>query len=200
MKTEKFLKTWNGALSENVIHRVVTGIMAVVVLVALTMATSKEQVTIIQPFTMHEQGWVGETAASQTYKESFAVALALIIGNLTPKSVDFIKERVEPMLSTTIYQSAIEEMETQAQIIKENRLTYRFELRGVEYEPETDKVFVTGDAFVKASTGDEKKSTRTFEFVIGVSGYHPQINYMESYDGRARTLKQRAKIEANKGK
>jgi hypothetical protein len=74
---------------------------------------------------------------------------AQLLGNVTPGTVDFVKERLTPLLSPSIYQDVIDAIEIQAQQIKNDRVTMRFEPRFVEYEPKSDKVFVYGYSYVK---------------------------------------------------
>ncbi|MCV5185818.1 type IV conjugative transfer system protein TraE, partial [Escherichia coli] len=77
------------------------------------------------PFTLTEEAWVTKSNASQSYKEAWGFAFAQLLGNVTPGTVDFVKERITPLLSPSIYQDVIDAIEIQAQQIKNDRVTMR---------------------------------------------------------------------------
>ena len=108
-------------------------------------------------------------------------------GNITPSNVDFLKDRLKPLLSPAIYSDVIDTLEMQAQNIKDDRITMRFEPRFVEYEKTTDRVFVYGYSFVKGATGDEERDDRTYEYKIKISNYAPMILDLNTYEGKPRT-------------
>lgn len=195
MNLKNYLSTWSGALAENRFHRVTQAMLAVALLVALFMATNKNERIILQPMTLDSEAWIEEASASRSYKESFGLYLAMLTGNVTPKNASWIKQQIEPLLDGRIYTSAIEAIERQVAMIKENRLTYRFEVKSVEYEVKTDKVFVYGYSFVRAATGDEQRRERTFEYELKIGNYTPKIMHLDTYEGRPRTIKVLASMQ-----
>ena len=54
------------------------------------------------------------------------------------------------------------------------------------YEPETDKVFVTGRNRMTGLAGQSTPTEQTFEFKIDVRQYAPIITQMASYAGAPR--------------
>jgi conjugal transfer pilus assembly protein TraE len=173
--------------------------LLVIVFVLGSLLFRKETIVTIQPFTLTDEAWVAKDNASTGYKESWGFALAQLLGNVTPASVDFIKQRIEGLLSPAIYSDVINILEVQARQIKRDGVTMRFEPRFVEYEPESNKVFVYGYSYTKGLSNDiEKRDERTYEFKIQVSNYLPVINYVNTYSDRPRTervLERMRKIE-----
>lgn len=190
MKFKSYFKTWEGTQNENKWARLfISGLILAVLLQSFFLFNKKEIITI-QPFTMQSDEWVTKDGSSDGYKESWGFALAQLIGNVTPASVDFIKDRIDRLLSPAIYNDVMSVLDIQAQEIKNDRVSIRFEPRFVEYESGSNKVFIYGYSFSKGVGRDkEVRSEKTFEFEIEISNYLPVIDYMDTYTGRPRTTK-----------
>jgi len=184
---ERYLKTWEGLQKENRWGRMIQASLLVIVLLLVLKVFTKETIVTIQPFTLTEEAWVAQKSASRSYKEAWGFAFAQLLGNVTPTTVEFIKERVSPLLSPRIYQEVIDALEMQARQIKEDRVTMRFEPRVVEYEMSTDKVFVYGYSYTKGANSKENRTERTYQFSIQIANYAPLLTYLETYAGRPRT-------------
>lgn len=187
MKWKEFLRTWEGVKTENLWLRGFITTLLVVIVCLLVLVFRKESIVTVQPFTLSEEAWISKDQSSQSYKEAWGMALAQLIGNVTPATVDFLKERLAPVLSARIYQDVIDVLEVQAADIKKDRVTMRFEPRIVIYEQSSGKVFVEGRSYVRGVQAKEKASERTYEFIINVVGYMPQLDHIATYTGRART-------------
>ena len=205
MKMDKFLKTWEGTLSENRFSRlVIAGLIAAVILVSIK-AFSRDTVVTLQPYTLTEDAWVMENQSSQSYKEAWALLLATLTGNVTPGTVGFVRERLEPLLAPSIYREVMEAIEVQALYITKDRVTMRFEPRTVEYEPERDVVYVYGESYLTGSSGESVRDDRTYEYQINISNFAPMITHINTYSGQPRTKSvleresQREQRERNNG-
>jgi len=187
LNLKKYLKTWEGIQTENQWGRIFqAGLIAVVFLLAVQVF-SKETIVTLQPFTLTEEAWVTKSNAAQSYKEAWGFAFAQLLGNVTPGTVDFVKERITPILSPSIYQDVMDAIEIQSSQIRNDRVSMRFEPRSVEYEPKSDKVFVYGYSYVKGASSDEQRSERCYEFVIKISHYAPVLDYIDTYAGKPHT-------------
>lgn len=189
MKMDTFLKTWEGSLEENKWNRFANIGLAAAVLLLAYMAFTKDEIVVLKPQTLGAEAWVTKSQSSQSYKESWGLYFAQLTGNVTPSNVDFLKERLSPLLSPAIYGDVIDTLEMQAQSIKDDRVTIRFEPRFVEFEKTSDKVFVYGWAYEKGATGHEEKYERTYEYSIRIYQYAPMIVDLTMYTGKPRTEK-----------
>lgn len=72
--------------------------------------------------------------ASRSYIEAWGFALSELIGNVTPGNVQFISDRLKPLLDPKIYHKVLEGLEANAQQLKDECITMRFEPRRVIYE------------------------------------------------------------------
>lgn len=197
MKMADFLKTWEGALAENRFSRLVIVLLLIALILVGVKAFSRESIVTLQPYTLHGEAWVTQNNASQSYKESWAMMLASLTGNVTPGTVDFVKERIEPLLAPSIYREVIEAIELQALQIKNDRVTMRFEPRSVEYEPGRDVVYVYGYSHLEGATGESTREDRTYEYTIDIKEYAPVVSHIETYAGRPRTQAIRDKMKRN---
>lgn len=194
MKLSRYLKTWEGTQSENKWGRIVQASLLVIAFLLVIKVFMKETIVTVQPFTLSEEAWVGQKSASRSYKEAWAFAFAQMFGNVTPSTVEFIKERVSPFLGPRIYHEVIDALEVQARQIKSDRVTMRFEPRVVEYEMSTNKVFVYGYSFMKGTNSAEDRTDRTYEFTLQIANYAPLLTHLETYSGRPRTKSMNEKI------
>lgn len=186
MRFSKYLETFQGAMSENKFSRIaILSLSAALVVTAIT-ALSKETVVTVQPYTLTEEAWVMQSDASQSYKEAWGLMLAIMKGNVTPATLDFVQERIQPLLSADIYQSVMEAIELQALQIRNDRISMRFEPREVIYDPGSNLVFVTGDSYMVSPNGEQIRDRRTYEYGIDIRNYAPVISHIETYTGRPR--------------
>lgn len=151
------------------------------------MALNQEKIVVIQPWTMQRAGWVGQDSASQSYKEAWGLALAQMLGNVNAGNLKFISDRLGPLLPLETYQDYMTTLTAQAVQLEENRITTRFEPSRIVYEKSSDKVFVYGKYYTKSPGIKEQKSERTYEFVIGMDAYLPQVLSIDTYEDEPRT-------------
>mgnify|MGYP000681087177 CR=1 FL=1 len=195
MRINTFTKTWNGALAENSWNRVANLLYSVAILLLAIMVFMKDDKVIVQPTGLATEAWISQEAASWSYKEAWGLHLAQLTGNVTPGNVDFLKTWLKPLLSPAIYSDVIDTMEMQSQAITDDRITMRFEPRVVEYEENSDKVFVYGYSFVKGSTGNEDRVERTYEYRLKITNYAPLIVDINTYQGKPRNERVLANIQ-----
>ena len=169
-------------------HLLVLVMVACNIVLALGLLFRDTVVTVV-PWTLSGQAEVTEDDASQSYKEAWGMAIALLLGNVQPATVDFIAERIKPLLSPEIYHESVDALYSNAQILREERVTLRFEPRRVTYEKTSGRVFVSGYSYSRLGTSmdEEKRHERTFEIGLEIAQYAPVITYIDTYTGKART-------------
>lgn len=187
MNFKEYLQSWNGKVQEISYHRKIIIILLMVLVLYSLLLFKKETIVIIQPFTLSNEASVMKDDSTQSYKEAWGLALAILLGNATPGNVEYIKESISPMLHSSIYIDAMIALQMQIDQIKEDRISTRFEPRAVYFETTTKKVFVSGYSFIQSGIGKPDKKERTYEFIIDVSNYMPVIKLIDTYQGQART-------------
>lgn len=190
MILKNYKKTYVDLVAGQQWMRIMLAMVIVALLVSVLALANKTERVILHPVTLINEAWIEEDAASESYKTGWGAYLGMLMGNITPGKLTFIKERLAPLLSPSIYNETLQAFEAQAQDLRENRISLRFELRSVDYEPPTGKVFAYGHRYSSGSgTKEEVRSERTYEFQMDVLAYTPQITHINTYEGKPRTLK-----------
>ncbi len=188
MEFKKFFETWKGAQLENRTHRILVMALVVSNIILGMAAFTRSEVVVLTPPDLTQAIKVARDQGDQGYSETWGYSIALMLGNVTPGNADFTKRALAPLLAPAIYQDVLNELYRQAEQIKIDRVSIRFEPRAVVYETKTGKVFVTGYSYAMGPSGKQEQSTRTYELVIRVFNYQPNVTYMNTYLGEAHTL------------
>jgi conjugal transfer pilus assembly protein TraE len=196
MEFKNFLKSWQGANSENKFHRWLIGIQSVALVVALVGWQSKDRVTVIVPPTLNEKAEISQRAASVGYKKSWGLYVAELLGNITPSNVEFVVESLSSMMTGDTYEKFRTTAALQVEKIKRDGMSVSFEPRSVQYERITDKVFVTGNSVVDAAGVKAPQTfTRVFEVMIDINNGVPTISYIDTYQGQPKTREVLERLE-----
>lgn len=161
---------------------------------ALGVMTQDTVVTMIPP-TLRTESTVGFNFAETSYTEAWALYTAQTLGNVTPSNVKFLRTSIEPILSPQVHQAVIQQLERQAQNIRDNQVILMFEPRRIIREQETGKIFVHGQSVLESPSGDRSRAERTYEFQFRVLNYMPNLTHVDTYKGPPRTLEEIEKMK-----
>jgi conjugal transfer pilus assembly protein TraE len=196
MEFKNFLKTWQGANSENKFHRWLLAGQSIALVIALVGWQSKDRVTVIVPPTLNEKAEISQRAANVGYKKSWGLYAAELLGNITPSNVEFVVEALSSMMTGETYEKFRTTAALQVEKIKRDGMSISFEPRSVQYERTTDKIFVTGNSVVEAAGVKTPQSfTRVFEVMIEVNHGVPTISYIDTYQGQPKTREVLERLE-----
>lgn len=188
MRLSDFLRTWEGHETENRFSRVIIiGLLVICVITSLA-AWRTERSIILVPPTLTQEVEVTRSSASSEFKESWGLFLAELLGNTTPANADFLKIAIEPLLAPDIYRSVLDAMTDQIKAIKMDRVAISFIPRHVDYEAETNKVFVSGELKSQGPSSKPDIKPRTYEFIIAIKNYRPRLEFIDVYPDSPRTL------------
>jgi len=193
MDFKKFLSSYSGIRMENWYYRIICGVLLLSNLILGVAVFARKETVVLVPPTLKEQSKVSLKKADQKYKESWALFFALLLGNITPRNVEFVASEIEKYLSPAIYQDVIKEVVEQAQGIKEANLSTTFEPRELVYDDKTGHVLVKGQMVMRGAFGKPQNLGKTFEFDIEVKNYYPQIAFLNAYDKKPKEDKPDAK-------
>jgi conjugal transfer pilus assembly protein TraE len=188
MDIKKFLSTWKGTLWENKLQRYLIAALVASNIVLGLAAFGRSEVVVLTPPEITRALKVARDQGDQSYSETWGLALAQLLGNVTPGNADFVKRSIAPVLAPSIYQDTMNALFQQVEQIKLDRVSTRLDPREVIYEPKTGKVFVTGYSVAAGPAGKEERDTRTYEFIIRVHNYQPLVTYIDTYRGAPHTL------------
>ena len=158
-------------------------------------AVTKSQTVVIQPFGLQKSAWVAEDNASQSYKEAWGLSLAQILGNVSPGNLDFVQKRLSPLFPSSIHEKTMTALRAQVIMMKTNRVTTTFDPKEVVYEKSTDKVFIYGNYVTESPSVKPRKEKRTYEFVINMESYLPQVVELDTYADEPHTEQRLAQLK-----
>lgn len=190
MNLQRYFSTFQGLKTENRMNRIVTAILALGVVAEAYVIATRPQIVTIQPWTLAADAQITKSSASQSYIEAWGLALAELLGNVQPGSVEFIADRLRPLLAPEIYHQVLDALHQNAEELRDDRVSMRFEPRAIRFEKSTGKVFVTGMSYVRQGTSleNEKHALRTYEFGIKIAHYAPLVTHITTYEGSPRTV------------
>lgn len=196
MDYKNFASTWLSLQASNRFLKFVCIFLMTLNFLTLIGWLKKDSSVILIPPGLSEQSEIAKNKASEGYKKAWAMYVSTLIGNVTPENADFVQEAFSGMVTGEIRSLVTEQIAQELETLKQEKVTSNFELVRVTYEPETDKVFVTGRNRMIGAGGKSSTTEQTFEFKIDVKQYSPIITQMASYEGMPKLLSVIQKEEA----
>ena len=182
MDFKSFFTTYNGVLEENRIYRWVVVLLLISNIILVLVAQRSHTVVLVPPTLKHETK-VGLRKADRNYKEAWAFFFANMLGNVTPRNVDFIQEALQHYLAPTAYQEMTQALYLQAKSIKNGNMTLSFAAHEVSFDETEDRVQVKGQIILRGANGKEQKINRTYAMGMQINNYTPVITDLEIIDG-----------------
>lgn len=183
MKLTKYFNTFNGALEANRYHRVLLIIFAISNVVLGLALSTKDRTVVMVPPVLEQEAWVTRQDGSMSLRESWAVYVATLLGNVTPRSV----AQVGPMLGKVIYPGAYEgvmkSLSALEKEVKTEQLEIQFSPTGVFSIPSKNQVAVSGEFRMRSARGSEKKFIRTYLIGVRIVNYRPAVYAIDIQEG-----------------
>ena len=173
---------WQGAMSENFLLRFLLGAMVIGNLMLVIFMTSQDAIITLVPPSINEEISIAQDDASVSFKKTWGLFAAELIGNAKVSNVDFILKALEPMLASEIVGQMRQTLAAQIQEIKSEGLSMSFEPKNVSYENSTHKVFVFGAQTISGRNGDTMTNKRTIEVGVEIINYRPVIFFLDAYN------------------
>jgi len=182
MDFKRFFSSYSGVVQENRIWRALVLVLVAANLVLGTVAFSRRETVVLVPANLSQEVRVGVSVGDRAYRETWGLFFALLLGNVTPQTHDFVLEGVGKCLAPGIYQETLKEMYAQAKELKVNNLAISFEPTEVAFDEKTERVLVKGVALLRGAYGVPQALARTYELGIEVRDYRPVLTYLASYE------------------
>ena len=195
MDYKNFASTWLSLQASNRFLKLVVISLMSLNLLTLIGWLKKDSSVILIPTGLSEKSEIAKNKASEGYKKAWAMYTATMIGNVTPENADFVLDAFSGMVSGEIRSLVTEQVAQELDTLKQEKVSSSFEIVRVTYEPESDKVFVTGRNRMTGAGGKSTPTDQTFEFQIDVKQYSPSITHMASYPGTPKLASVLAKEE-----
>lgn len=188
MRWKNYELSWTDAVKNSSSKNLIIAVLIITNAVAVFgWFRSKETVVLVPP-TLDQRVQVSSDKASEGYKTSWAVHVAMLMGNVTPGNADFITDHISGILSPEAYRAIKSDLAEQISDIKEDSITVSFQPRQTTYETDTDKIFVYGEFKSVGPTGKPKVFMRTYEMQIAMRFGRPWVTHFMPYTGQPKTL------------
>ena len=163
-------------------------ILSLIALLALSVALARaERTVVLVPPEVTTTMEIRRGSADKDTLQAWGQFAAHALGNVTPANIDMTRTTLEPLLDASIYDEVIGRLEAEMDNIFKERRTVSFEPHSVAVDEVNGRVWVTGMSVVTSLVGAEVRHQRTFEVEMRISGYHPRITWIGTYEGAPRT-------------
>ena len=184
MNLDKYSKTLRGAIQENKLGRWALVLLSIANVILVLGVTSKDTAVVVVPPTLSSQGGtLASNSANASLKEAWGSYFAMMLGNVTPRTADYVAEQLGKYVAPRAYNGFMEKIADQVERIKDDNLTIQFAPTHVFYVPEKDIVVVSGEYSMRGMRSEERRTVRTYEVGIAVNNYNVQISSIRPYEG-----------------
>jgi conjugal transfer pilus assembly protein TraE len=182
MDFKKFFSTYSGIKKENFFYRVVCLVLLASNLLLGAAAFARKEAVVLVPPGLKERVELTAGKADRKYQETWALFFALLLGNVTPRNVEFVVEELEKYLAPAIYQDLLKDVFDQAKSVKEANVSTSYEPQQVAFDEKTGRVTVKGNLVMRGAMGKTHSQGKTYEIGVAVKNYYPQIVFIDAYD------------------
>ena len=183
MKLAAFSKSWAQAVRENATKNMMLTVLILTNAIAVVGWFRTEKTIVLVPPQHDERMEVSLSKASQGYKTAWGLSVAMLAGNVTPGTADFVLQSLGDMLSPSAYRAVAADLAAQIADIKRDSITVSFEPREIRFISTTGTVFVSGQFSSQGVSGQPIKAIRTYEMVVDIKFGRPWITQFRPYEG-----------------
>lgn len=187
MKLKERVSTWEWTKWENRFHRYALIGLTLTCLVLAFAIFRVERVVVLVPPYLEGQVSIAREHASKEVKETWALYVAELLGNVSPGTADELKKVLEPMLAPSIRRDVLAVLDAQIDEIQRENVSMRFTPRGFAYNEARNLVYVTGQHTTMGPAAKPVTRERTFEVGVAFQNYRPEYTHIVAYEGQPRT-------------
>lgn len=181
MDIKKFFSTYSGMILENRLYRTVLILLLVSNLI-LVVLLQRNQTVVLVPPTLEKEARVGQKQADRAYLEAWGLFFATLMGNVTPRNIDFILLNLQRYMAPDIYQEMSQSMIEQAKAIKSGNYSLSFAVQELVYDEAAGRVRVKGQTGMHGPFGKSQLLGRTYDFAINIRNFAPVITDVLVHD------------------
>lgn len=198
MKLSTFNSTWLSTIKSNVVlltsNLLLAGGLGVLI---LDKVSEHERIVLTPPY-IDKPMTVAWASADGEYLKAFGLYFVTLTANVTPKNVRFVSDQLSSIVSSSIYPAVQKKLLALASdpAFLNTGASVRFEPSRVQFEPETSKVFVSGEMTTQSAASKAEVLVLTYELVVKMRDGRPVVEAIDSYDGD--TARTRAWVQMHK--
>lgn len=192
MQIKKMLGTMEGLNGFARFNAVSNVALAIAVCLLTVNQLGQHETTRLVPPNLDKAVKVGWSNADEEYLKSFGLYASMLMGNVTPKNVNFVADSVSAFVDPAIYPEVRKKMFVLANdpVFATNAGSVAWTPTSVSYEQASNKVFIAGSMESRSATGQSKPNPQVVEYVVQMRAGRPWVTGMDTYPGNTpKTLK-----------
>lgn len=131
--------------------------------------------------------------ANAEYYKSWAWSIAMMMGNIDPGNIEFIRKELQRIADTGLYRDLQDRLQAELEDIRRDRAVITFSPREVVHDPALDLFFVTGRQTLGGPAGKVIASRQiTYEMAFTQRRLRIWLTRLAVYDGDPMTADVRA--------
>lgn len=182
MKFKIFEKKYSSLSNGVSVCKIAVPALGVSLVIAMFGWLSKDVVVTVAPPEYHKAFKISRDQASSAYRESWALSLAILVGNASPKQANYIIDQVRAMLTPGAYKEVNDSLVEHFANLSKNGLVTTFTPREITSVSD-GRVYVTGELKLKGKAGKPKVMTYTFVVNVRIQNYLPSITKLDFFEG-----------------
>ena len=127
---------------------------------------------------------IKDGAGNQEYQQQFALSIALMMGNIDSRNVEFVTDEVLKLMSPQLRSQTALTLKREAQLLKVRKASQTFIIEDMMFSQKNNVVWVWGRKILTNRGGDKDSRRYTYEFRIEPINGYPRITYFSGYDGQ----------------
>jgi|GEM_PF-1437552 conjugal transfer pilus assembly protein TraE len=155
---------------------------AAILLLAYFLVT-RDEIIIMVPPQLEAETKIVNGEGDAEYQKRFAFSFANLIGNVTPKNVQFIVDQVNASFSPALRDATAQSIENDARILRSRDLKSTFVVEDMLFNDDRNIVWVWGERTIKGDGVPPVSNPYTFEFQIKPVNGFPRILHYDAFEG-----------------
>ncbi|MCI2286065.1 type IV conjugative transfer system protein TraE [Colwellia sp. MSW7] len=161
-------------------------VLSFVVAVLLLALIFKSSEYIVTPPSYTKALHIKNGAGNQEYQQQFALSIALMMGNIDSRNVEFVTDEVLKLMSPQLRSQTSLTLKREAQLLKVRKASQTFIVEDMMFSQKNDVVWVWGRKILTNRSGDKDSRRYTYEFRIEPINGYPRITYFPATMGSRR--------------
>lgn len=183
MRFSLFKKRMKSLVRDKSICTIAIPTLSICLLIAMGGWMTKDVVVTVAPPEFHKAYTISRDAASSAYKEAWGQALAIIVGNASPKQANYKMDQIRLMMTTSAYQKVSVSLFEHFRNLEKNGLVTSFSPSETSILSD-GRVYVTGTLSLYGSSPKPERLTYTFMSKVLMENYLPSIKDFDFFEGR----------------
>jgi conjugal transfer pilus assembly protein TraE len=159
-------------------------VLSVVVAILLITLLVKDTEYIVTPPNYTKELRISNGAGNQEYQQQFALSIALMIGNIDSRNVEFVTDQVLKLMSPQLRNQTETTLKREAQLLKVRKASQTFVVEDMMFSAKNNVMWVWGRKTLTNRSNDKDSRRYTYEFRIEPINGYPRITYFSGYDGQ----------------